>query len=249
MKPLLKLIALVPLLILLRLPAIAQQRPLPLDSILRAVQTRNPALRQYDYRAQAKNAAVAGANTWEAPKVSAGYWMTPYSQRPIKEMNNGQGMGMQMVSVEQMLPNPAKQRAKREYLAGQAAVAQADQAASFNQLRAQARTLYYGRVILEKKLNVLDQSQALLDFLLKIAQARYPYNQTTLPSIYQVQARVAMHGNDHAQLYGQLNQATIGLNTLMARDPEAEFAVDTLLPAAFGGPYPDTAALAARRSD
>jgi cobalt-zinc-cadmium efflux system outer membrane protein len=232
----------------LALPA-AAQRPLPLDSVLRAVQTRNPALRQYDYRARARDAAVAGANTWEAPKVSAGYWMTPYNQQPIKEMNNGQGMGMQMVSVEQMLPNPAKQRAKRAYLAGQAAVEQAGQAASLNELRAQARTLYYSRVILEKKLKVLDESAYLLDFLLKIARARYPYNQTTLASIYQVQARVAMHGNDHAVLYGQLRQNTIALNTLMARDAATEFTVDTLLPTPPLAPLPDTAALAARRSD
>lgn len=232
----------------LALPA-AAQRPLPLDSVLRAVQTRNPALRQYDYRARARDAAVAGANTWEAPKVSAGYWMTPYNQQPIKEMNNGQGMGMQMVSVEQMLPNPAKQRAKRAYLAGQAAVEQAGQAASLNELRAQARTLYYSRVILEKKLKVLDESAYVLDFLLKIAWARYPYNQTTLASIYQVQARVAMHGNDHAVLYGQLRQNTIALNTLMARDAATEFAVDTLLPTPPLAPLPDTAALAARRSD
>jgi len=232
----------------LALPA-AAQRPLPLDSVLRAVQTRNPALRQYDYRARAKDAAVAGANTWEAPKVSAGYWMTPYNQRPIKEVNNGQGMGMQMVSVEQILPNPAKQRAKRAYLAGQAAVEQAGQAASLNELRAQARSLYYGRVILEKKLKVLDESQELLDFLLKVARARYPYNQSSLASIYQVQARVAMHGNDHAALYGQLRQNTIMLNTLMARDAATEFAVDTLLPTPTLAPLPDTAALAARRSD
>ena len=244
----LKLLLLLPLLALLRLPAAAQQL-LPLDSVLRAVQRRSPALRQYDYRAQAKTAAVAGASSWEAPKVSAGYWMTPYNQRPIREMNNGQGMGMQMVSVEQMLPNPVKQRAKREYLAGQAAVEQADQTALFNQLRAQARGQYYGRAIVEKKLKVLDQSINLLEFLLKIAQARYPYNQSTLASIYQAQARVAMHGNDHARLYGQLRQHTIALNALMARDTEAEFAIDTLLPASFAGPYPDTAALAARRSD
>ncbi|MDJ0368053.1 TolC family protein [Hymenobacter sp. H14-R3] len=239
------------LLLTLTLPALAQaQRVLPLDSVLRAVESRNPALRQYGYRAQAKDAAVAGANTWEAPKVSAGYWMTPYNQRPIREMNNGQGMGMQMVSVEQPLPNPAKQRAKRAYLAGQAAVEQAGQAASFNELRAQARTLYYSRVILEKKLNVLDESSVLLDFLLKIAQARYPYNQTSLASIYQVQARVAMHSNDHAVLYGQLRQNTIALNTLMARDPATEFAVDTLLPALPPtNQPPDTADLARRRSD
>ena len=58
-----------------------------------------------------------------------------------------------------------------------------------------------------------------------------------------------MHGNDHQTLYGQLRQNTIALNTLMARDPEGEFAVDSLLPTAFTGPYPDTAALARRRSD
>ena len=225
------------------------QQVLPLDSVLRTVERRNPALRQYSYRSQAKQAAVAGASSWEAPKVSAGYWMTPYNQRPIKEMNNGQGEGMQMVSVEQAIPNPAKQRARREYLAGQAAVEQADQTGMFNQLRAQARSLYYGRVILEKKLKVLDQSIGLLEFLLKVAQARYPYNQSTLGSIYQAQARVAMHGNDHQQLYGQLRQNTIALNTLMARDPEGEFAVDSLLPASFAGPYPDTAALSRRRSD
>jgi cobalt-zinc-cadmium efflux system outer membrane protein len=248
MKKVFNLFWLLPLLTWPGLPVNAQQ-VLPLDSVLRAVEHHNPALRQYSYRAQAKQAAMAGASSWEAPKVSAGYWMTPYNQRPIKEMNNGQGEGMQMVSVEQMIPNPAKQRAKREYLAGQAAVDQADQTGMFNQLRAQARSLYYGRVILEKKLKVLDQSEELLAFLLKIAQARYPYNQSTLGSIYQAQARVAMHGNDHAQLYGQLRQATIALNTLMARDPEGEFAVDSLLPTTFAGPYPDTAALSRRRSD
>ena len=236
------------LLLLAGLPLRAQQ-VLPLDSVLRAVERRNPALRQYGYRAQAKQAAVAGASSWEAPKVSAGYWMTPYNQRPIKEMNNGRGEGMQMVSVEQIIPNPAKQRAKREYLAGQSAVDQADQTAMFNQLRAQARSLYYGRILLEKKLGVLDQSIGLLEFLLKVAQARYPYNQSTLASIYQAQARLAMHGNDHQQLYGQLRQNTIALNTLMARDPEGEIAVDSLLPTTFAGPYPDTAALSRRRSD
>ena len=248
MKSFLKRSLLLGLLLLATRPLQAQQ-VLPLDSVLRAMERRNPALRQYGYRAQAKQAAVAGASSWEAPKVSAGYWMTPYNQRPIKEMNNGRGEGMQMVSVEQMIPNPAKQRAKREYLAGQAAVDQADQTAMFNQLRAQARSLYYSRVLLEKKLKVLDQSIGLLEFLLKIGQARYPYNQSTLGSIYQAQARVAMHGNDHQQLYGQLRQATIALNTLMARDPENEFAVDTLLPTSFAGPYPDTTALSRRRSD
>ena len=51
----------------LAFPARAQ-RPLPLDSVLRAVQTRNPALRQYDYRAQAKMPPWPGPTPGRPPK-------------------------------------------------------------------------------------------------------------------------------------------------------------------------------------
>ncbi|OWP63999.1 hypothetical protein CDA63_05910 [Hymenobacter amundsenii] len=236
------------LLLLTSAPLARAQQLLPLDSVLSAVQRANPALREYDYRARAKAAAVAGATSWEAPRISAGYFMKPYSAPQSAEMAGERGM--RMVGVEQMIPNPARQRAKRAYLAGQAAVEQADQGALYNTLRSQARGLYFNQVILEKKLRVLDRSQELLEFLLKIAQARYPYNQSSLADIYQVQSRVAMHGNDHAELYGQLRQNRIALNTLMARDPAAEFAVDTLLPATTAGLLPaDTTDLAAARSD
>lgn len=224
---------------------------LPLDSVLQLVKRRNPAVQQYTYQAQAKQAAVAGADSWEAPKVSAGYWMTPYNQQPIREANGGQGEGMQMVSVEQMLPNPAKQRAKREYLSSQAAVVQADQQNTVVQLRAQAKTLYFEQAVLTKKLAVLDEDDELLRFLIKLAEARYPYNQATLPSIYDAKARLEMHLNDHRQALALTDQNLIALNTLMNRPRLAAFAVDT---AVLTAPIPlsapsDTAALASRRSD
>ena len=224
---------------------------LPLDSVLQLVERRNPAVQRYTYQAQAKEAAVAGASSWEAPKVSAGYWMTPYNQRPIREMNNGQGEGMQMVSVEQMLPNPAKQRARREYLSSQAAVVQADQQNTVVQLRAQAKTLYVEQAVLTKKLAVLDENEELLRFLIKLAEARYPYNQATLPSIYDAKARLEMHLNDHRQAAARAAQNLIALNTLMNRPRGQAFAVDTAVlaaPAASLAPL-DTAALAGRRSD
>jgi outer membrane protein TolC len=224
---------------------------LPLDSVLQRVERRNPAVQQYAYQAQAKQAAVAGASSWEAPKLSAGYWMTPYNQRPIKEMNNGQGEGMQMVSVEQMLPNPAKQRARRAYLSSQAAVVQADQQNAVVQLRAQAKTLYVEQAVLTKKLAVLDENEELLRFLIKLAEARYPYNQATLPSIYDAKARLEMHLNDHRQADARATQNLIMLNTLMNRPRDEAFAVDTAVlkaPSLALAPA-DTAALAGRRSD
>ena len=224
---------------------------LSLDSVLQRVERRNPAVQQYAYQAQAKEAAVAGANSWEAPKVSAGYWMTPYNQRPIREMNNGQGEGMQMVSAEQMLPNPAKQRARRAYLSAQSATVLADRQYRVVQLRAQAKTLYVEQAVLTQKLAVLDENEELLRFLIKLAEARYPYNQATLPSIYDAKARLEMHLNDHRQADALAAKNRILLNTLMNRPRNEAFAVDTaVLKTPSLAPAPaDTAALAGRRSD
>lgn len=233
------------------MPMAAGGPVLPLDSVLQLVEHRNPALQQYAYQAQAKEAAVAGYNSWEAPKVSAGYWMTPYNQRSIREMNNGQGQGMQMVSVEQMLPNPAKQRARRAYLSSQSSSVLADRQYRGVQLRAQAKTLYVEQAVLTKKLAVLDENEELLRFLIKLAEARYPYNQATLPSIYDAKARLEMHLNDHRQASALAEQNSIALNTLMNRPRTQAFAVDTavLSTATLALAPADTAALAGRRSD
>ena len=226
---------------------------LSLDSVLQLVERRNPAVQQLAYRAQAKAAAVAGASSWEAPKVSVGVWMKPYSPARARELSGGpnQTSGQAIVSVEQMIPNPAKQRARRDYLNSQAAVVQADQQVKVVELRAAAKTLYYQQAVLTKKLAVLNENEELLRFLIKLAEARYPYNQATLPSIYDAKARLEMHLNEHRQALALAEQNLIALNTLMNRPRAQDFAVDTAvlsapLPALAAG---DTATLASRRSD
>ncbi len=228
---------------------------LPLDSVLQLVERRNPAVQQFAYQAQAKEAAVAGASSWEAPKVGAGLWMTPYNQAKARELAGMSGtnrlQGQAVVSVEQMIPNPAKQRARRDYLSSQAATVRADQQFKVVELRAAAKTLYYQQALLTKKLGVLDETEALLRFLIQLAEARYPYNQATLPSIYDAKARLELHLNEHRQALAQAEQNTIALNTLMNRPRTRNFAVDT---AVLSAPLRalavgDTAALAGRRSD
>ncbi len=106
-------------------------------------------------------------------------------------MNNGQKQGMAMLSVEQMIPNPAKQRAQRDSSGGvHSAVERANQQFAYNELRAQAKTLYYEWVVLRKKDAVLTEDEELLRFF-KLAQVRYPYNQSGLNSIYEAEARLA----------------------------------------------------------
>ncbi len=148
-----------------------------------------------------------------------------------------------------MIPNPAKQRAQRDYLEAHSAVERANQQFAYNELRAQAKTLYYEWVVLRKKDAVLTEDEELLRFLIKLAQVRYPYNQSGLNSIYEAEARLGMHLNDHAALLNQIRQQNIALNTLMNVPKNQVYTVDTTLDITRKIVLVDTAALAASRSD
>jgi hypothetical protein len=74
--------------------------------------------------------------------VSAGQYQTPYQLSP-----NG---GAFMIQAEQMFTNPAKLKAKEDYMKGMSKVTAADKNYLKNQLIAQAKQYYYERVVLEK---------------------------------------------------------------------------------------------------
>ncbi|MBK0379233.1 TolC family protein [Mucilaginibacter segetis] len=227
-------------LILISLHTKAQQ-VLTLDSVLSLV-AKNPALSAFDAQANAENAYAEGAKNLDAPKLSAGQFMTPYKTNP--------NMGAFMVTGEQMFTNPAKLKAKKQFEQAKASVTLADKSALQNQLFAQAREAYAVRVVLEKKLNLLQNIQALFDYMLKDANIRLTYNKEKLSNIYKVKARLYQLDNTRAQLQNEVNQQNIMLNTLMNRDPSAVFAVDTNIVAqAFPLLSSDTASLASARSD
>src|ERR1700712_2736859 len=86
---------------------------LPLDSVLAHVRA-NPALIAYDAKVSAQDAYATGAKSLDAPKVSAGQYQVPYQLSP-----NG---GAFMIQAEQMFTNPAKLKAKEDYMQGQSKV-------------------------------------------------------------------------------------------------------------------------------
>jgi outer membrane protein TolC len=155
-----------------------------------------------------------------------------------------------MIQGEQMFTNPAKLRAKEDYLKGQSKVTSADKDYLKNQLFAQAKQYYYERVVLEKKLALLQQTQSLLDYMLKDANIRLTYNKEKLPNIYKAKAELYELDNTREDLRDAINQRNILLNTLMNRDKTAPFAVDTTITLKdYEVAITDTAALANSRSD
>jgi len=218
----------------------AQER-LPLDSVLAKISA-NPSLLAYDATISAQDAYATGAKNLDAPKISAGQYQTPYRLNP-----DG---GALMIQAEQMFTNPAKLKAKEAYMQGMSKVTAADKGNLKNQLMAQARQYYYERVVLEKKLALLQNTAALLQYMLKDANIRLTYGKEKLPNIYKAKAELFELDNTREQLNNDINQRNIMLNTLMNRDRQTAFTIDTNVRyQEYEGAIIDTAALAAQRSD
>jgi outer membrane protein, heavy metal efflux system len=156
----------------------AQER-LTLDSILAHVNA-NPSLAAYNAKISAQDAYATGAKSLDAPTISAGQYQTPYQLNP--------NTGSFMIQAEQMFTNPAKLKAKQDYMQGMSKVTAEDKNYLRNQLIAQAKQYYYERVVLEKKLALLQNTQSLLEYMLKDANIRLTYGKEKLPNIYKAKA-------------------------------------------------------------
>lgn len=214
---------------------------LSLDSVLAQIAA-NPSLQAYDARISAQDAYARGAKSLDAPKISAGQYQTPYQVNP--------NTGSFMIQAEQMFTNPAKLRAKEDYMKGMSKVTAEDKNYLKNQLIAQAKQYYYERVVLEKKLTLLQHTQDLLEYMLKDANIRLTYGKEKLPNIYKAKADLYQLDNTREQLNNDISQKNIMLNTLMNRDKQTAFIVDTnVVLKDYETALTDTANLANARSD
>jgi len=205
------------------------QQKLTLDSIFSTISYNNPQLKMYDAQIRSQDAAAAGARNWEAPQLSTGFWMTPYDPNLWKRQSNGStGMGQYMVSVEQMFPNGKKQETEEKYMLAMSSVVKENKSASLNELNAAAKQNYYEWVIIKKKLDILDQNQKLLDFMIKNAELRYQNNLGKVGAYYKAKASLGNLENSRLQFENEIVQKRIILNTLMNRDKSIQFDIDTL---------------------
>lgn len=219
----------------------AKAQRLPLDSVVARIAA-NPALQAYDARINSQDAYATGAKSLDAPKISAGQYQTPYQVNP--------NVGSFMIQAEQTFTNPAKLRAKEAYMKGMSKVTAEDKNYLKNQLIAQAKQYYYERVVLEKKLALLQNTQNLLEYMLKDANIRLTYGKEKLSNIYKAKAELYALNNTREQLNNDISQRNIMLNTLMNRDQQTVFTVDTnTVWKDYESAITDTAALATNRSD
>lgn len=226
----------------------ANAQVISLDSVLQAVNTGNPMLKEYDQRTNAWNTYAEGAKSWMAPMVGVGTFMTPYPGQRIMEDRD---KGSVMISVEQNIPNPAKLNANKNYLQSRATIEKQSRAVRYNTLRAEAKTLYYEWLVLEERMKTLSESERIVELMLKLAKLRYPYNQGTLGNVYKAEGRLQEIRNMKWMTEGAVDEKRQRLKTLMNLPPDAGIMVDTSMNIVFEPALSayDTAALQNQRSD
>ncbi len=225
-----------------------QAQVISLDSVLNVIEKQNPMLQEYDSKVKALNTYAEGAKSWMAPMIGAGTFMTPY---PNQMLMDERDKGSWMFTVEQEIPNPSKLTASKKYLSSKAAVEEQNRSAQFNQLRSEAKAMYYQWLIAEKKISVLNESKQIIELMLKLGRIRYPYNQGSLGSIYKAEGRLGEVQNMIEMTNGEIEESSSRLKSLMNMAPDAQIMIDTTTKISYepNQLIYDTAALSTSRSD
>lgn len=203
------------------------QNKMSLTDIFFAIQKNNPEMKMYEAEIRSADEAAKGARSWMPPEFGTGLYMMPYNPALTKAMGDQKGMGAYTISASQMFPNKKEQNANASYLQAISSVVKQTRQASLNELFAEAKTNYYDWIVIEKKLTVLDDNEKLLHFMIQSTELRYKNNLGKLNAYYKAKAELGKIESQREGLLNNAKQKKIELNTLMNRDKNEEFTVDT----------------------
>ena len=204
------------------------QTGIRLHEILQTIDSANPTAKMYTAQIQSLDEAAKGARSWMPTEFGTGLWMTPYNPKLWQKGDNGAtGMGQYMLSVQQMFPNKKKQDAEAAYMEGMSASDKERKKFELNQLYAEAKKNYYQWAIFKKKMNALNENEKLLNFMIKDAEIRYKNGLDRLSAYYKAKAELGNILNMKVELENEITQNRIRLNTLMNRNKDQSFDIDT----------------------
>ena len=200
-----------------------------LEKLLQQVETNYPAILQYQQNIQSWQSKAEGAKAWMPPTFSTGIMRFPYNLMMVNEKNNPMNQAGLAFSLEQMIPNPSKLNAKKDYFNSISEIEKSKSEWTKNELRKEAKILYYNRFANEQKQNIISESEEILNLLLITSEAKFSSNQSQLQTIYKAKARLAELKNMQYMFSGMIAESNIGLNILMVRDVNTTFEIDTLI--------------------
>ena len=208
---------------------ITPAQTLSLQAILDSIASKHPAVKMYDYEIRSMDEAARGARSWMPPVLGAGFWMVPYEPKMWKSSEHGEpGMGQFMLSAEQMFPNKKVLDANETFMQAMSSVEKEKKQSWLVQLFAEAKLNYYEWLILKKKIAILKQNEALLDFITQSAEIRYKNNAEKINAYYKAKAAKGELENMLLMIENEIRLKQIALATLMNRDKQWTFDIDTI---------------------
>lgn len=204
---------------------------LTIDSILNAIEKNQPELKVYDAKINAINKYAEGAKSLDPPQVGGGFFMTPYDPQKWKAdpAMNTNGMGSFMLSAQQMFMNPKKLNANSEYMKSMSGVETEMKKSMRNELFSMAKMSYYEWILLKKKLKILKESEDILKYLIESTELRYKYGMDKLNAYYKAKGMLGDIQNMTVMASQEISQKRVELNTLMNRNKNFVFNIDTIL--------------------
>ena len=213
---------------LLFLTGIANAQFLSLENIKETIVSNHPTLKMYDAEVRSMDEAAKGAKSWMPPDFGAGFFMTPYNPKFIQRGEMGEmGMGQFMITAQQMLPNKSKQEAEFQYMKTMSSVEKEKKNVALNDLISEAKKNYYEWMIIKKKRLILSQNEKLLAFMIQNAELLYKNNMGKLSAYYKAKAALGNLQSMQLMLDNDIQQKRIALNTVMNRDKNTVFDIDT----------------------
>lgn len=215
---------------LLNVPKMFSQ-VMTLENVLNEIEKNQPELKKYDAKINAYNTYATGAKSLDAPQVGAGFFMTPYNPQMWKAdpSMNTNGMGSFMISAQQMIMNPKKLNANSDYMKSMSGVETQMKGSMRNELYSMAKMSYYGWVVLKRKTTVLKESEGILKYLIESTELRYKYGMDKLNAYYKAKGMLGDIQTMIVMTNQEISQKMIELNTLMNRDKNITFDIDTVL--------------------
>jgi len=207
---------------------IKSQDILSFDAIKDSILRNHPMLKMADASSKAMNAEAEGAWSWMAPEFGAGFFQTPYNPGKWKGTSDMPGMGMFMVSAEQMFPNRKAQQAQHDFLKSKGDIELEKKSGWFNEILSQARSAYYNLIIIGKKEELYQQNEKLLEFMIQSAEIRYKNNLGTMNSYYKLKAALTKVKTAELVLNANKAEQQNIINNLLLRKEPVSFEVDTV---------------------
>ena len=198
-----------------------------LNTIIDSITVSHPVVKMYNNEIRSMDEAAKGAKSWMPPEFSTGLWMTPYNPGLWKKTDMGPGMGQYMIGGQQMIANRKKLNADAAYMEAMSSVEKEKKNASLNELINDAKQFYYEWIILKKKLNIVEQNEKLLNFMIKNAELRYKNGMEKISAYYKAKAALGNLQNMQLMFENDIKEKRIRMNALMGRNAMIEFEIDT----------------------